>query len=232
MSQPPSQSAAREEGELTVWDTDRVQMAVQALVLRENGYKCDEAVVYYVATKQRVRVPIDEATVAWTLDMLRQARETAAARRIPPPLVDSPKCPRCSLVGICLPDETAALRLHHPQPRLVQKTLFEADEPPDAQLAEAGQEADVRRLVPARDDLRPLYLNTQGLRVGKSGYVLKMHEKEKLVQEVRINEICQLNVMGNIQVSTQAIQALCELEVPIGWFSMGGWFYGVTHGLG
>ena len=29
--------------------------------------------------------------------------------RIPPPLVDSPKCPKCSLVGICLPDETHAL---------------------------------------------------------------------------------------------------------------------------
>jgi CRISP-associated protein Cas1 len=102
----------RETGELTVWDADRVQMAVQALVLRDNGYRCEEAVIYYVATKQRVRVPIDEATVAWTLDMLRQARETAAAGRIPPPLVDSPKCPRCSLVGICLPDETAALQIH------------------------------------------------------------------------------------------------------------------------
>ena len=28
---------------------------------------------------------------------------------IPPPLVDSPKCPRCSLLGICLPDEVIAL---------------------------------------------------------------------------------------------------------------------------
>lgn len=219
-------------GELTLWDADRVQMAVQALVLRENGYRCDEAVVYYVATKQRVRVAIDDGIVAWTLDMLRQARETAAAGRIPPPLVDSPKCPRCSLVGICLPDETAALRLHRPVARLVQKTLFEVDESPDAQVVERPDEAEVRRLVPARDDLRPLYLNTQGLRVGKSGHVLKLQEKDKVVQEVRINEICQLNVMGNVQISTQAVQALCELEVPVGWFSMGGWFYGVTQGLG
>ena len=30
---------------------------------------------------------------------------------MPPPLVDSPKCPRCSLVGICLPDETRLLQL-------------------------------------------------------------------------------------------------------------------------
>lgn len=29
----------------------------------------------------------------------------AAGGTIPPPLADSPKCQRCSLVGICLPDE-------------------------------------------------------------------------------------------------------------------------------
>jgi CRISPR-associated protein Cas1 len=34
-----------------------------------------------------------------------------------------------------------------------------------------------------------------------------------------------------VQVSTQAVQALCEAEVPICYFSMGGWFYGITTGL-
>jgi CRISPR-associated protein Cas1 len=222
----------RSDGSLELWDADKIQLAVQALVLRDNGYRCDEAVVYYVKTKQRVRLPIDEPTVAWTLDMLRQARDTAASKRIPPPLVDSPKCPKCSLVGICLPDETTALRLHQPATRDVQQTLFEVDDGLQADSAEATDDQDVRRLLPARDDLRPLYLNTQGLRVGKSGLVLKVQDKETVVQEVRINEICQLNLFGNIQLTTQAIQALCEQEVPIAYFSMGGWFYGVTHGLG
>src|SRR6185312_11104157 len=38
------------------WPADRVQVAVQALVLRDNGYICEEAVVYYAATKQRVTI--------------------------------------------------------------------------------------------------------------------------------------------------------------------------------
>ena len=223
----------RDTGELVAWDPDRVQLAVQALVLRDNGYRCDEAVVYYVATKQRVRIPIDDDLVKVTLDALRQARALAASGRIPPPLVDSPKCPRCSLVGICLPDETTTLRIHEPLARTVQGMLFDIGAAPNARTIDGAKEdGDARRLLPARDELRPLYLNTQGLRVGKSGFVLKMQEKEKVVQEVRINEICQLNVMGNIQLSTQALQALCEEEVPIAYFSMGGWFYGVTHGLG
>lgn len=226
----------RESGELAAWDADRVQMAVQALVLRDNGYRCDEAVVYYVTTKQRVRIPIDVPLVDWTLDALTQARNIAKSGRIPPPLVDSPKCPRCSLVGICLPDETISLRLHAPPARTVQATLFDIGERPSAQAASAritrNDDSEVRRLVPARDDLRPLYVNTPGLRISKSSLVLHMQDKDKVIQEVRIKDICQLNIMGNIQISTQAVQALCEQEVPIAYFSMGGWFYGVTNGLG
>lgn len=177
------------DGSVELWDADKIQLAVQALVLCDNGYRCDEAVVYYVKTKQRVRLPIDEPTVAWTLDMLRQARDTAVSKRIPPPLVDSPKCPRCSLVGICLPDETTALRLHQPATKVVQQALFEVDDSLQAEPAAAAEDQDVRRLLPARDDLRPLYLNSRGLNVGKSGFVLKVKEKDKVVQEVRINEI-------------------------------------------
>ena len=76
------------------------------------------------------------------------------------------------------------------------------------------------------------FANAETLRVGKSGGVLQVREKEALLQEVRIHEICQLNLMGNIQVTTQAIQTLCEAEIPVSYFSQGGWFYGTTNGLG
>src|ERR1700719_4474314 len=90
-----------------VWPADRAQLCAQALILRDNGYTCDEAVAYYHATRQRVRIAIDDALVAETLAALEKARALAIRGLIPPPLVDSPKCPGCSLVGICLPDETA-----------------------------------------------------------------------------------------------------------------------------
>lgn len=220
-------------GQLEAWDADRVQLAVQALILRDNGYACEEGVIYYVATKQRVRVPVDEALQSQTLQALVDARAAAASEQVPPPLVDSPKCPRCSLVGICLPDETwschAATAANGGER---QQALFDLGLPstPSLPIESNGQEP--RRLVSARDDLRPLYLNAQGLYVGKSGNVLKVKEKEKVVQEVRIGETCQVNLFGSVQMSTQAVQSLCENEVPIAYFSMGGWFYGVTQGLG
>ena len=76
-----------------------------------------------------------------------------------------------------------------------------------------------------------MYLNTQGTRVGKSGEVLQIREKDDLKQEIRIGEVCQVNLMGNVQLTTQAIQTLCEADVPICYFSQGGWFYGITSGL-
>ncbi|NLX54149.1 MAG: CRISPR-associated endonuclease Cas1 [Planctomycetaceae bacterium] len=222
-----------DDGSLGAWDTDRVQMAAQALVLRESGYRCQEGVLYYVATKQRVRVTIDEALVTETLQTLEAAWAAASSAEIPAPLEDSPKCPGCSLVGVCLPDETRVCEgFRAADAAASHRNLFDVGSRRHASVEDAPQPHSVRRLVPARDDLRPLYLNTQGLSVGKSGNVLKINLKGKLVQEVRIGEICQLNVMGNIQLSTQAIQTLCEADVPIAYFSQGGWFYGITQGLG
>ncbi|MBX6361543.1 MAG: CRISPR-associated endonuclease Cas1 [Acidobacterium ailaaui] len=208
------------------WPSDRIQIAAQAIVLRDNGYSCKEGILYYASTRQRVRIVIDDALLAEAEELLVQARSIALQDQPPPPLVDSPKCPRCSLVGICLPDETNALQtraLRFEAARPMQMSLFALE--PDA------SPAPVRQLLPARDDLRPLYLNSQGFRVGKSGEVLQIKDGDTLKQEVRLREISQINLFGNVQLSTQAIQSFCAAEIPVCYFSQGGWFYGITRGL-
>jgi CRISPR-associated protein Cas1 len=90
------------------WPADRAQLCAQALILRDNGYTCTEGIVYYNGTNQRVRVAIDNTLAEETLRAVTDARVVATSGRIPPPLVDSPKCPGCPLVRICLRNETAA----------------------------------------------------------------------------------------------------------------------------
>lgn len=216
-----------EKGGLELWPTDRVQLALQGLILREHGYECAEGVVYYAATKQRVRIEFDEALIQETDAIVERAWKVAELDPIPAPLEDSPKCVGCSLAPICLPDEVNTLTTTAPEAGAEQLGLFGVDGV--APRKPAARE--VRRLVVPRDELRPVYLNTQGLRIGKSGSVLQVKEKDAVLQEVRIGEMCQLNLMGNIQITTQAVQALCEAEIPISYFSQGGWFYGITTGL-
>jgi CRISPR-associated protein Cas1 len=212
------------------WPQDRVQLAVQALVLRANGYRCDEGVIFYTKSKQRIRIVFDEAAMSEAERAIDDAWSTAASAHLPPPLVDSPKCPGCSLVGICLPDETWNLQVKEPPRATLQLDLFEVL-PAAAADNRTPPGVEPRLLQAARDDHRPLYLNTQGLRVGKNGGVLRIKDKDTVVQEVRIAETCQVNLLGNIQISTQALQGLCEQETPVCYFSQGGWFYGMTSGM-
>ena len=214
------------ESGLEMWPSDRVQLALQAMLLRENGYQCNEAIVYYAATKQRVRLAIDESVVSETISAVNAAWLAAKSGVIPQPLEDSPKCPGCSLAPICLPEETNALLHAEPADPGAQLDLFDTAQIPKKQPHSADG---IRRLITPRDELRAAYLDTQGLRVGKSGDVLQVKEKETVRQQIRLNQINQLNLMGNIQVSTQAIQALCQAEVPVCYFSQGGWFYGITQ---
>ncbi len=209
------------------WPSERVQLAIQALVLRANGYKCNHGYIFYHKTRQRVKVSFDQEVINEAKDAVQCAWRSATSSTLPPPLEDSPKCPKCSLVGVCLPDETLHYQeqSHSHFPR--QYMLFgDSSESSQIQMDRA-----TRLLVTPRSDLRPVYLNTQGLKVGKTGNVLRIKERDKVIQEVRINETCQLNLLGNIQITTQAIHELCKAEKPICYFSQGGWFYGITTGL-
>lgn len=212
------------DGSLGMWPPDRVQIALQALVLRDNGYLCETALVYYAKTKQRVRLAITPEVIEEALAAVEGAWNTARAGILPPPLVDSPKCVGCSLAPICLPEESHWLRGAPDADGQMQ--LF-----PDAQIPRKAPYRELRQLQSSRDETRGVYLNTQGLRVGKSGDVIQVKEKEAVRQELRMHEISQINLMGNVQVTTQAMQALMEEEVPVCYFSQGGWFYGMTNGL-
>ena len=187
------------------WEPERVQLCVQALLLREAGYRCDEGYLYYAGSRERVRVPFDDALVNRTLDVVKELRAVAAPSEIPTPLVDSPKCPRCSLVGICLPDEVNLL---------TERT-----------------EREPRRMLPRDNPARPVYVTEQGSYVTKVKGRLEVHKDRQPVASVRLLDVSQLCVYGNVQVSTQLLRELFSREVPVCWFSYGGWFSGIGLGL-
>src|SRR5439155_4798429 len=147
-----------------LWDTDKMQLGLQALILRDNGYTCNKGIIYYRTTKQRVRLPITPELESWILQNIAEAGRVIIGP-IPAPLVHSPKCVRCSLAPVCLPDETRMLA----QTTLkVDVSVGEKTGTPTTESEDSKQVAGEppRRLIAARDDTRALYLNTPGYRVG------------------------------------------------------------------
>jgi len=199
--------APKRGGGPDVWDADRIQVGAQALVLIENGYRCDEAVVYYVGSKRRVRVPVDAELLEDVRETVRLARAVQASSIPPPPLRDSPKCPRCSLAGICLPDETH-------------------------QIDGSDDSTTVRLLYAARDDATPLHVQAQGARIGKVAEELEVVERDGAKHRVRLLDVSQVSTFGNVQISASALGALLQRQIPVCHFSYGGWFRGITVAVG
>jgi len=182
-----------------VYDPERVQLCVQGLILQEHGYRCEEGAIYFVESKERVRVAFDDELRTLTINAISGLRLIAEGGRMPQPLEDSPKCPRCSLVGICLPDEVRYLHQGKIEPR---------------------------PMAVARDEALPVYVQAHSAKVTKKGENLGIFIDDKKVQDARLIDTSQLVLMGNIYVTTPCLHELMKRGIPITWHSYGGWFIG------
>lgn len=187
------------------YEPERVQLCAQGLLLRDAGYLCEEGIIYFAGSRRRVTITFDTALIRRTLKLSREARKTAESDVPPPPLIDSPKCPRCSLVGICLPDEINSV---------TGKTA-----------------APARRLMPSAQAARPLYVTEQGATVGIRDGRYEIRKDQQVLASIRFLDVSQINVFGNVQVSSQALRKAFAQEVPVCFFSYGGWFSGIAEGL-
>lgn len=196
------------------WEPERVQLMAQGLLLREHGYRCISGVLYFAGSRTRVEIPFTEELEARTRALIAEAGRAAKSRSLPPPLEDSPKCNGCSLSGICLPDETRAMRLAR-----------------ESAPAAAGDADTIRRLYPPRDTALPFYVQEQGARVGKRGERLVVSKGEEELATARLKDVSQVVLMGSVGISAQTVHLLCDEGIPIVHVSRGHWFHGVTHGI-
>jgi len=187
------------------YEPERVQLCVQGLLLEEHGYEAPEGVLYFAASRERVRVPFDDALRQATRDAAAGLRRMAEGGEIPPPLQSSPKCPRCSLAAICLPDEVHYLRSGGTPPR---------------------------PLAVSQAPALPMYVQSRGAKVAKSGELLEVSVDDEKVSSARLIDVSQLVLQGGVYLTTPALHELMSREIPVTWLSHGGWFLGHTVGLG
>jgi CRISPR-associated endonuclease Cas1/CRISPR-associated protein Cas4 len=186
------------------YEPERVQVCAQALILEDAGYQVADGALWYAGSRERVRIVLDEPLRAKTRQAIADLRLTAAAGRIPPPLVDSPKYTKCSLAGICLPDEVAFFR--------------------------RGMAP--RPLNPSARTALPLYVQEPGARISKDGEVLVIEGKDGGKTRVPLGEVSELVLHGPVTLTTPALGALLGEQIPVTYASFGGWVLGHTVSTG
>jgi CRISPR-associated protein Cas1 len=182
------------------WDNDAIQLCAQALLLEEElDVAVPRGILYYIASKVRVDVPLDDDLRARTLAAIRTIR-TLSERDAPPeplPAELRHRCFGCSLAPVCQPEETLYClgRDRLPLP--------------------AEPAAGITRVLPQGDEGAVLYLQEPGSHVGKRSehLVVKKHGSEIL--RTPIAAVRQVVVFGNVQLSTQALECLAALDVPV-----------------
>ena len=178
------------------WPTDRVQVGLQVLLLEEAGYSVPRAELYYAAERRRVAIPVDDQLRQDAIKTLAEAKACAAGSR-PLPLVNDPKCPRCSLQPICLPDE-------------IQQQRAEGEVSP-------------RKLWPPRDDGIHLVAQKRGTHVGVRGSMMRLSDDNgATLQNVPLANVESLSLLGSVQISTQAMQTLADRGIPVALLSAAG----------
>ncbi|HPQ16920.1 MAG TPA: CRISPR-associated endonuclease Cas1 [Bryobacteraceae bacterium] len=181
------------------WPTDRIQVGLQAILLESAGYAVPEAVIYYAGEKLRLRIPVDDALKAEALLTLEKAKQCAEGSR-PLPLVNDSRCPRCSLQPICLPDEVNHQRAQSPTDELTP-----------------------RKIWPPRDDGIHVVAQQEGVKVGVRGMELRVTDKNgSVAKTVPLANLESLSLLGSVQITTQAICALADMNTPIAFLSPAG----------
>jgi CRISPR-associated protein Cas1 len=210
------------------YDTQRVQLMAQGLLLREQGYQCDHGMVYFAGSRVRVTVPFTSELELQTRELINKTQAATHLTVIPDPLEDSPKCAGCSIAGICMPDETLALR------DIAAMRAAAGNAAIPAKPRGHGEDVDnlgIRRLFPPRPTATPLYVQHQGAYVSKKGESLVVKAEGEELTRVGTKDVSQVVLCGNVQMSTQTVHLLLEADIPVVYFSAGMWFYGAAHGI-
>ena len=185
------------------WPTDRIQLGLQALLLEDSGYSVSHGILYYAGEKRRLEIAFDDALRKDAIETLSAAKTCATGPR-PLPLLNDPRCPRCSLQPICLPDEVN-------QQRAIEDSIS------------GHADLQTRKMWPPRDDGIHIVAQQNGTKIGVRGAAMLVTDKDgKKLKDLPLAGVESLSLLGSVQISTQAVHTLADRGIPVAFLSAAG----------
>jgi CRISPR-associated protein Cas1 len=200
----PGQDAS---GHAVPKDNDALQIAAYALLLREHQLPVAKASIYYAEARRRVPVELSDGLFQRCVELIEEARGVAGSGLCPPPLVNDHRCLHCSAYPVCLPGES--------------RFWAEGEPPPDT-------------LVPPRPerlDGDVLIVQNPRAKVGRRQQRLHVTVEGEVPAEFPLAQLAMVSLFGAVQISTQAVHACLEADIPVAWFSPSGRYLGSLTGL-
>src|SRR2546427_226040 len=206
-------SARRDsEGERVAKEPDAMQVAAQAMLLREHGVNAVRGAIYYAADKRRVPVELSEELFSKVRKALEEARAVAASGQCPPPLKNDARCLYCSAYPICLPNESLwwsqARKAAEPDQQMSFGFAENREEKVRGQILEALEFAaesgkDSPTLQPPRpenDEGEILVVQTPGAQIGQRGDQFLISVKGEEARKLPSQQVRAIYIYGAIQM--------------------------------
>ena len=225
-----------DDGTLSVREPEAIQLAAYALLLKADGARvAPSATVYYATEKKRVSFPLTDELLARVHTTLAEARQVAAAGKLPPPLADDARCNYCSAHPICLPRESAwwaqaRERVLSDDAQL--RLAFPPGELPDEFTGEPPADHDpLPPPRPPRDDGELLVVQKPGAQVGQRGGEFVVTVQGEVTRKLPLHQVRAIYLYGAVQLTAQAAATCLENNIDVAYFAASGRFLGLLRGL-
>ncbi len=231
------------------WPADIVQVVLYIALLRDYGLPCNEARLVYRGSRERVAIPFTPELERFAHAVIARAREVALVDVPPAPLLDSPKCPGCSLHEVCLPDEhhalladqaqlaehaaaeRAAAALHTPD-QFAGQSPGQPSAADPATTTDAPAHPHLRRIVAGADERAIVHVLSAGSTVRKEGDSLVVTDRRGGSDRFVLHDVAHLALFGPIHVTQPCLTHLLREGVAVSHHSGAGRLLGVTAPLG
>lgn len=217
----------RRRAEKGEWREIAIEAAVYCMMFREWGEVCSEALVFETSKGKATRLQISDQEIEQARKLALEASDMASEPKEPEGKTGT-WCRLCRFRQGC-PALAVKLQPHCLEPRRSRIPVPESS--PVCEPAPLYSVEELEGEVPDVPDTLPLYVREQGSKLEIDEGVVVIRKSDAVVARVRLTDVSQICLMGNVQITSQCLRKAFRADIPVSFFTRGGMFCGTARGF-